>query len=90
MAIGVVQALRERGLNIPQDISVVGFDDIQTAKLIHPSLTTVRQPAYEMGQRASEILINYLKNNDIESVGTVTFKPQLIIRNSTQSKEKNC
>ena len=90
MAIGVVQALRERGLNIPQDISVVGFDDIQTAKLIHPSLTTVRQPAYEMGQRASEILINYLKNNDIESVGTVTFKPQLIIRNSTKSREKNC
>lgn len=90
IAIGVIQALTEMGINVPQDISVVGFDDIQTSKLIHPSLTTVRQPAYEMGQKACELLINYLKNNDIESVGTVTFKPQLIIRNSTQSKEKNC
>lgn len=83
MAIGAIQALRERNFKIPDDISIVGFDDIQTSKLIDPSLTTVRQPAYEMGQKASEILINNLKNNKKESVGTVIFKPQLIIRNST-------
>nr|WP_042273478.1 LacI family DNA-binding transcriptional regulator [[Clostridium] dakarense] len=87
MAIGAIQALRERGLNVPNDISVVGFDDIQTAKLIDPSLTTVRQPAYEMGEKASEILIDYLKNKDKDSVGTITFKPELIVRNSTKSIE---
>lgn len=58
--------------------------------IIHPSLTTVRQPAYEMGEKASDLLINYLKNNNSESVGTITFKPQLIIRNSTKHREKNC
>lgn len=82
MAIGVIHALREKEINVPQDISVVGFDDIQTAKLIDPSLTTVRQPAYDMGQKASEILINCLKDKDIKSIESVIFKPELIIRNS--------
>lgn len=83
MAIGAIQALREKNFNIPEDISIVGFDDIETAKLIDPSLTTIRQPAYEMGAKASEILISSLKNKDKESVGTIIFKPSLIIRNST-------
>lgn len=83
MAIGAIQALREKKFKIPEDISIVGFDDIETAKLIDPSLTTIRQPAYEMGAKASEILINSLQNKDKESVGTIIFKPSLIIRNST-------
>ena len=83
MAIGAIQALREKKFKIPEDISIVGFDDIETAKLIDPSLTTIRQPAYEMGAKASEILISSLKNKDKESVGTIIFKPSLIIRNST-------
>lgn len=84
IAIGAIQALRERNLKIPQDISIVGFDDIQTAKLIDPSLTTIRQPAYEMGQKASEILINSLNNKNTDSTGVITFKPTLIVRNSTK------
>lgn len=84
IAIGAIQALRERNLKVPQDISVVGFDDIETAKLTDPSLTTVRQPSYEMGQKASEILINSLNDDSNDMVGVITFKPQLIVRNSTK------
>lgn len=83
IAIGAIQALRERNINVPKDISVIGFDDIQTAKLIDPSLTTIRQPAYEMGEKACEMLINYLNNKTEEENKEVVFKPQLIIRNST-------
>lgn len=92
IAIGAIQALRERNLKVPQDISVVGFDDIQTASLIDPSLTTIRQPAYDMGKKASEILINSLKDESIETVGEIIFKPQLIVRNSTKLIERigNC
>lgn len=84
IAIGAIQALKEKKFKIPEDVSVVGFDDIETAKLIDPSLTTIRQPAYEMGEKASEILIDNLKNNSGESAKTITFKQQLIIRNSTR------
>lgn len=84
IAIGAIQALKEKKFKIPEDVSVVGFDDIETAKLIDPSLTTIRQPAYEMGEKASEILIDNLKNNSSESAKTITFKQQLIIRNSTR------
>ena len=84
MAIGAIHALKERLINIPEDISIVGFDDIQTAKLIDPSLTTIKQPAYEMGQKASEILINSLKEKEAECLGTILFKPELVVRNSTK------
>ena len=85
IAIGAIKALGERNLKVPNDISVVGFDDIQTSKLINPPLTTIRQPAYEMGEKASEMLINYLKDENKDSIGVITFKPQLIVRNSTQT-----
>lgn len=87
IAIGAIQALRERNIRVPQDISIVGFDDIQTAKLIDPSLTTIRQPAYEMGEKACEMLINYLKNKTEEEIKEIVFKPKLVIRNSTVKKQ---
>lgn len=88
IAIGAIQALRERNIKVPQDISVVGFDDIQTANLIDPSLTTIRQPSYDMGQKACEMLISYLKDKKEEKNKEVVFKPQLIIRNSTSKNNR--
>ena len=64
---------------------MVGFDDIETAQLTNPSLTTVRQPAYEMGKKSSEMLINILNNKSMNTEKVITFKPQLIVRNSTKS-----
>lgn len=88
MAIGTIQALRERDIRVPQDISVVGFDDIETAKLTNPSLTTVRQPSYKMGKKAIEILINSLNCESMNKEKVITFKPELILRNSTKSMNK--
>lgn len=85
MAIGVIHALKDKGINIPNDISVVGFDDIQTSRLIDPALTTIKQPAYDMGKKACEILINSLEDKTYKNSGVILFKPELIIRNSTKS-----
>jgi DNA-binding LacI/PurR family transcriptional regulator len=62
MAIGAMKAIRERGLSIPRDISVVGFDDIDMASLCIPALTTVRQPKYEMGEYSAKKLLKRIES----------------------------
>ena len=57
LALGAVQAARELGLRVPEDLSVVGFDDVEYAVMGHPRLTTVRQPCYELGRTAGELLL---------------------------------
>lgn len=83
IAIGAIKALKERNLHIPKDISVVGFDDIQTSRIIEPQLTTIKQNSYDMGYEAANILINYLEDSEINNIEKIIFKPELIIRNST-------
>ena len=56
-ALGAIRAIREAGLRVPEDVSVLGFDDIPSAAYQHPGLTTIRQPLYEMGQRAADTLV---------------------------------
>ena len=83
MAIGVMQALRERGIEIPREVAVVGFDDISAARLVTPPLTTVAQFQDRMGARAAEILLARLKGNS-PSFGTTEEMPfSLIERGST-------
>lgn len=62
MAIGVYRGFQERGVRIPADISIMGYDDIDLADFITPKLTTIHQPAYEMGQVATELLIERIQN----------------------------
>jgi diguanylate cyclase (GGDEF)-like protein len=57
MAIGAIEALAERGVRVPEDVAVIGFDDIETARFCVPALTTVRQPLHEQGRRAAEIVL---------------------------------
>ena len=61
VALGVLTAIRELGLRCPQDVSLIGFDDLEIASLTDPPLTTVAQPGYEMGARAAELLLQQLK-----------------------------
>lgn len=83
MAIGAMQALRERAIDIPRDIAVVGFDDISASRLVTPPLTTVAQFQDRMGARAAEILLARLKG-DFPSVGTTEEMPfKLVERGST-------
>jgi len=82
-AMGAVRALREQRLRVPEDISVVGFDDIQAAAFQNPSLTTIRQPLRDMGATAARILLRRIRaqGSDPETVPVI---PELIIRESTQ------
>lgn len=82
-AMGAVRALRETGLRVPQDVSVVGFDDIQSAAYQNPALTTIRQPLKEMGRIAGETLLRRIRHSDASHGGEITVEPKLIIREST-------
>lgn len=82
-AIGAMTALRERGLRVPEDVSVVGFDDIHLASYISPKLATVRQPAYEMGRRAARLLIDACRAGGRLAEGTTIFECELVVREST-------
>jgi LacI family transcriptional regulator len=80
-ALGAMTALREAGYRVPEDISVMGFDDIEFAGIAYPPLTTIRQPLQEMGATAAELLIRKLASN--ESVKNIRVRPELIVRSST-------
>lgn len=81
MALGVISAAQELGLAIGRDVAVAGFDDVPLAEHAHPSLTTVRQPIYEIGQRICEMLICLLQGKTLEE-RHVILQPQLIVRKS--------
>jgi len=81
MAIGAYKAVEESGRKIPDDISVVGFDDIPIIEYIKPSLTTIRQPAFEKGIKATKILIQYLEKK--QKPKSVTMDVELVVREST-------
>jgi DNA-binding LacI/PurR family transcriptional regulator len=81
MAIGALETLRSLGARVPQDVAVVGFDDITFASLVSPALTTVAQPKYRMGQLAMERLMQLLHDGDVHSRQTVLV-PELVIRES--------
>ena len=80
-AMGVYSALLELGLKIPEDISVIGYDDIKIAKILNPPLTTISQPILEMGRTAGEMLLQQIKRDQIAR--EVHLPSRLIIRDST-------
>ncbi len=82
-AIGAIRALKDAGLSVPGDVSVVGFDDIQSAAYATPSLTTVRQPLAEMGKRGAQVLLERIANRDKEFPKEIVMSPELVIREST-------
>ena len=84
-AIGAMRALRERRLRVPEDISVVGFDDIGVAAYLLPSLTTVRQPLRQMGDIAAQLLIKRIQNPTEDYADAIHFDPELIARESTRA-----
>jgi LacI family transcriptional regulator len=80
-AIGAMRAVRERGLTVPGDVSVVGLDDLFLASYTDPPLTTIQQPKHQMGRLAAEILLQLLSGEKPDSRVTLTGK--LIVRQST-------
>jgi LacI family transcriptional regulator len=82
LAIGAMQAARGRGMRVPEDLSVVGFDDTFEASIVTPPLTTVRQPLAEMGRMAVALLVRLLHNQRIEALH-VELQTKLVVREST-------
>jgi DNA-binding LacI/PurR family transcriptional regulator len=81
-AIGAMRAIRDYGMRVPEDISVVGFDDIQGAAFQNPSLTTIRQPLHHMGMTAARILLQRVRRQAMYPQ-SMPIKPELVIREST-------
>jgi len=86
-ALEALKVIKVRGLQVPNDIAVVGFSDDPMASLVEPGLTTVAQPVHEIGQQAARLLLNQLASVDGESipVETVVLPTELIIRGTTQT-----
>ncbi len=86
-AIGAVRALHDAGLRTPEDISVIGFDDIVGAAYHIPSLTTVRQPLTQMGDTAARVLLDKIKNPASDHPDKIILLPELIERESTMARQ---
>ena len=82
-AIGAIRALKDVGMSVPGDVSVVGFDDILSAAYSTPSLTTVRQPLAEMGKRGAKVLLERIADREAQYPARVVVDPELIAREST-------
>jgi PAS domain S-box-containing protein len=80
MALGVLDALRERGLRVPDDMALVGFDDAEDAKYATPALTTVQQPLYKLGRQAAEMALALLAGDEVPE--QVVLPTELVIRQS--------
>jgi LacI family transcriptional regulator len=87
-ALGAYEALHEANLKIPEDFSIVGFDDIPGSKYFSPPLTTIDQPKYELGEFAMKLLVNQLNNNNWEHKH-IKILPKLIIRGSTSKSSSH-
>ena len=81
LAVGGLCALSQRGLRVPEDLSVIGYDDIELAAYTVPPLTTIRQPAAEIGRRAAEILVEQIENG-VTAAETLALPPTLVERHS--------
>jgi LacI family transcriptional regulator len=82
-AIGVISAAQAAGLRVPDDLSVVGFDDVPASAWINPPLTTVRQPIVEKGRLAARLLIQRMNGKAVES--PTPLATSLVVRKSTSS-----
>ncbi len=82
LAIGVLYAARARGLRVPEDLSLVGFDDSERAAILSPALTTVRQPLAELGRMAVSLLIRLLDGQRLEAL-RIELATRLVVRDST-------
>jgi LacI family transcriptional regulator len=83
IAIGVIRALREARMRVPKDISVVAFDDLPAAIMIEPFFTVAAQPAYEMGQRATELLLSRLADDGPDGYQEIVLPVEIIVRRSS-------
>ena len=86
MAVGCLLALREAGVNVPEDIAVVGFDDIPISRFTSPPLTTLRVGVFDLGRRGLEMLVATLEGEDKTTTQGIIVAPELVRRESSRHK----
>ncbi|KUO75921.1 MAG: hypothetical protein APF77_17220 [Clostridia bacterium BRH_c25] len=84
IALGVMQSAGENGLKMPEELGIVGFDDIDYAKLPQIQLTTIAQPKYQIGKRAVELLLKEINEKENQKSKIVILEPELIVRSTTR------
>jgi len=89
MAIGAIKAIREAGLKIPEDIAVIGFDNVFPGSIISPSLSSINVPRYKMGAEAMDILHHKISNPEDTQRSVITLETRLIVRQSTDLRGDN-
>lgn len=86
LALGAMQAIQKKNFYIPEDFSIIGFNDIELASFVYPSLTTIRQPILEMGNLAVKMLLKIIIDGEFNQ-GKIVLKPKLIIRESCKESK---
>lgn len=86
MAFGVINELSRCKIQVPEEMSVMGFDGIDVGEMIHPPLTTIKQPDYEMGKMACKMLLDIMKGEDDAPVFDITLQPKLLERKSVMAR----
>lgn len=87
LAIGVLKAIREAGLKVPEDVALVGFDDIEVGAFLEVPLTTIIQPKRKMGKMALEILIDKIEQKNPHGLQQIIIEPKIVIRESCGAKD---
>jgi DNA-binding LacI/PurR family transcriptional regulator len=82
MALGAMDELAQRGLRVPEDIMIVGFDDVESAPFVRPALTTVRQPAEQMGRQGAQLMTELLRADNSSTAPGAVLGTEVVIRNS--------
>jgi DNA-binding LacI/PurR family transcriptional regulator len=84
LALGAITAAKEMGLEVPRDLTVFGFDDVDETQMFHPYLSTVAQPCYELGCRSVELLLDQIQNPE-KKVDAVTLDYEMVLRESSSA-----
>ncbi|MFD2201221.1 LacI family DNA-binding transcriptional regulator [Shivajiella indica] len=88
VALGAINYLKEAGIKIPQEVGIMGFSNWKLAEIVNPSLSSVDQHGYQIGEKAAEMLIEKIQNQDVSSHETVELKTNLVLRESTNLSQK--
>jgi LacI family transcriptional regulator len=85
LALGLMRGLIKRGISIPGDMALVGYDDVEFASVLATPLTSIRQPKYELGRVAAELLLDEANNPTSHRHQHIMYQPELIVRESSRS-----
>lgn len=88
LALGVMRGLSQRGITIPHEIALVGYDDVEFASMLSPALTSIRQPKYQLGRAAANLLLQEISEAQEHQHTQIVYQPELIVRSSTMLVRK--